>query len=138
MRFRGDYAFLSNFYAASFRWECRRWPTVEHAYQAAKNLKYADLILECETPGEAKRLGGQLSLREDWEEIKVHVMLSLLRAKFYYNPELAERLKGIEEYIQEDNTWGDTFWGVCEGVGENMLGRLLMRVRQELLIQEKR
>ena len=138
MRFRGEYTFLSNFYSSPIRWEGRCWPTVEHAYQAAKNMRYADLILECETPGAAKRLGGQLSIREDWDEVRVDIMLSLVRAKFYYNPELAERLKRIEAYIQEDNTWGDTFWGVCEGVGENMLGRLLMRVRQELLIQEKR
>jgi predicted NAD-dependent protein-ADP-ribosyltransferase YbiA (DUF1768 family) len=101
-------------------------------------MQYADLILECETPGEAKRLGAQLSLREDWDEIKADVMFLLVRAKFWYNSNLGKKLKCIEGHIQEDNTWGDTYWGVCDGVGENMLGRILMQVRRELLIQEKR
>lgn len=126
--FRGQYSFLSNFFHTEFG-------TVEHHYQAAKTLdkEWRDRILNASTPGRAKRLGRQAPLRPDWDSIKLQTMEDLITWKFFTNPELAKKLlaTGNEELVEE-NWWGDTFWGRCNGVGENNLGKILMKVRDEL------
>lgn len=137
--FVGDYRFLSNFFPAPVVLDGMTYPTVEHAYQAAKTLNRKERyrILADFPPSSAKRTGRHLTLRLDWDEVKLGVMLDLLRQKFR-----ASKLKllllqtGCKELI-EGNTWGDTYWGVCNGVGANHLGRLLMQVRRELLDEEK-
>ena len=134
--FRGEYRFLSNFYyPAKVMLDGEEYQTVEHAYQAAKSTseRFREEIRLLKTPGHAKRWGRTLnSLREDWNSIKVDVMLGLLRQKFQA-PLLKEKLLATEElYLEETNTWGDTFWGICNGNGQNMLGLLLMKVRKEL------
>ena len=77
-------------------------------------------------------MGRSVSLRPDWEDIKDDVMLEGLYRKFT-NDELAEWLldTGDEELV-EGNWWGDRYWGVCNGIGQNKLGKLLMKVREEL------
>lgn len=84
-------------------------------------------------PQSAKRLGRSVLLRPDWEEIKYDVMYQVCKAKFQQNPDLGQKLlkTGNAELI-EGNTWGDRIWGVCKGIGENNLGKTLMRVRDEL------
>ena len=79
-----------------------------------------------------KKMGRSVSLRPDWEDIKDDVMLEGLYRKFT-NDELAEWLldTGDEELV-EGNWWGDRYWGVCNGIGQNKLGKLLMKVREEL------
>lgn len=75
-------------------------------------------------------MGRSVHIRPDWEEIKVQTMLDLLKCKFQ-DPELKQKLldTGDEELV-EYNTWGDNFWGrTMEGFGLNMLGKLLMEVR---------
>lgn len=127
-RFRGEYDFLSNFYVE------RDGVTTEHLFQSFKTLdkEAQDLIMKAPTPGQAKRLGRQVPLRSDWEEVKDDVMLMLVRDKFE-DPELAEKLLATgEAELIEGNTWGDTYWGVCRGRGLNKLGRILMQVRDEL------
>jgi N-glycosidase YbiA len=131
--FSGRYRFLSNFFPCSVEYEGMPYPSTEHAYQAAKTtssgLRF--VLFTHGTPGEAKKRGRGVPLRPDWEQIKLSVMLELLRKKFS-NPELRDMLlaTGDAELI-EGNTWGDRFWGVCNGVGENHLGKLLMQVREE-------
>lgn len=139
--FRGDYRFLSNF------WIEPDGTHVEGEFQAAKaNSVQGYLIRENDarrlrflgmSPGQAKREGRKLRLRPDWEQVKVVVMRHYVREKFMDHPELAAMLlaTGDRELI-EGNTWGDTFWGVCDGQGENHLGRVLMEVRDELHPQE--
>lgn len=85
------------------------------------------------SPRDAKKLGRKVMLRDDWEEVKDDLMYKIVLAKFLQNPSLAEALEqtGNAKLI-EDNHWGDTYWGVCDGVGENKLGEILMRVRDEL------
>ena len=133
-RFDGEYAFLSNYSASPFRINYVLFPTMEHYFQANKADNQNDYlhIAYAPTPGEAKRLGRKIQLRSDWEEIKDEVMLTGLRKKFA-NPELRNLLlaTGDEELI-EGNYWGDTYWGVCNGVGQNKLGKLLMQVREEI------
>jgi len=133
-QFSGEYHFLSNFYPSSSTLEGRVYPTVEHALQAAKSLNPEDResIRKAASPSIAKQLGRQVTLREDWEQVKVGIMLDLLRQKFS-DPALRSGLRktGDAELI-ESNAWGDRFWGMCDGRGSNMLGILLMTVRSEL------
>lgn len=132
-RFRGRYKFLSNFYPCSVEYDGSVYPSLENAYQAAKTkdpeLRKQFLTISA---SEAKKLGRRLTLEQDWEKRKEAVMLILLRRKFK-NLHLASLLleTGDQELI-EGNTWDDTFWGVCGGVGENRLGQLLMLVRTEV------
>jgi ribA/ribD-fused uncharacterized protein len=131
--FKGEYEFLSNFYPATVSYEGEVYPPVEHAFQAAKTLNpQMRLKIRLSNASGAKKLGRQLDLRADWETIKVDVMRELLKAKFS-DPELREKLKATgEEPLVEGNWWGDTFWGVCRGQGDNHLGVLLMEIRDSL------
>lgn len=133
-RFDGDYRWLSNFYSAPTMYEGVLYTTSEHAYQAAKFHPNLRDPFQHGTAGQAKRLGRRPGKREDWDTVKVGIMLEILRDKFRRNVFLGQRLIGTggAELI-EGNTWGDTFWGVCRGTGENWLGRVLMTVRQELV-----
>lgn len=131
--FDGIYRFLSNFHPVMVKLDGETYPSTEHAYQAAKSLDpaYRAGFLTC-TATEAKRRGRRAVLRADWEQVKIGVMLDLLRQKFAHETELAALLDqtGDRELI-EGNWWGDTFWGVCRGKGQNHLGKLLMQVRAE-------
>lgn len=137
-KFSGRYSFLSNFYHLypdTVSLSGIRYPTVEHAYQAAKTLDTAKrrYILEQPTPGKARKYGRKLPLREDWDEVKLQVMRNLLVQKFRI-PSLRDKLQStVGITIVEANSWGDTYWGVDEktGAGENHLGNLLMEVRAE-------
>ena len=129
--FRGSYRFLSNFWGCSIRFDGATYPTVENAYQAAKTLDLRQRRpLENCSPGDAKRFGRRLLLRPDWEAAKLSVMRDLLAAKFRCGSDLATLLDRTGHHLLvEGNAWGDTFWGVCRGRGENHLGRLLMERR---------
>jgi ribA/ribD-fused uncharacterized protein len=133
--FSGEYRFLSNFWQHPVYMGGKRYPTNEHAFQAAKTTHVLEKeeIRGAETPGLAKRLGRTLSMRKDWEDIKQEVMYRINRQKFLYNDELGDRLiaTGDAELI-EGNHWGDTYWGVCSGQGQNHLGKILMRVREDV------
>lgn len=133
--FDGYYRFLSNFWGAEVELEGKIYPSVEHAYQAAKTLDN-DIREEIRTavmPSKAKRIGSSLETREDWEEIKVAVMKDLLTQKFAPGTKIAEKLLETEDlYIEETNYWNDRFWGVCGGFGQNVLGNLLMEIRKNL------
>lgn len=72
-------------------------------------------------------------LRGDWEAVKDSVMYEICKAKFSQNPDLADQLVATKDAeLIEGNTWGDRIWGVCDGVGENRLGKILMRIRAEM------
>jgi N-glycosidase YbiA len=138
-RFSGPYRFLSNFWPARVVLDGEEYPTTEHAYQAAKTFDPAvrRAIALSETPGKAKRAGAAAKCREDWPAVKVEIMLDLLRQKFRRHDHLKEQLLATGDLeLVEGNTWGDVFWGVCNGKGENHLGRLLMRVRHEIRVHD--
>ena len=138
-KFDGEYAFLSNFALSPIVYEGIVYPTVEHAFQAAKTLDMTQRfeIANLETPGAAKRAGRQVKLREDWEEVKEQVMEDCLRAKFQ-DPGLREQiLLTGDEFLIEGTTWHDQYWGICTcdkcgGNGRNRLGYLLMKIREEI------
>ena len=133
--FSGDYRFLSNFYPSLVIFNGLQFQTVEHAYQAAKSLKYSDQIKikKAKNPSKAKRLGRSVTIRSDWEEVKEEIMLQLFCQKFGQSPLTHKLLATKNLSIIEGNNWGDTYWGICRGVGKNRLGILLMRVRDEML-----
>jgi hypothetical protein len=134
LQFAGEYRFLSNFWLSPVQLDGVMYPTVEHAYQAAKTADVGARrqIQACPTPGQAKRMGRHVPIRPDWESSKLEVMYSLVRQKFR-DPELGRRLLATgRDALIEGNEWGDRYWGVCRGTGENHLGRILMRVRQEI------
>jgi ribA/ribD-fused uncharacterized protein len=135
-RFIDEYRFLSNFYPCPIPVGDFLFPSVENAYQASKTIPMNGAMFEGIFPGQAKKLGNMVGvLRPDWEEVKVGIMEDLLRIKFAI-PRLQEKLiaTGDEELI-EGNNWADRFWGmefVNDGwVGENHLGKLLMKLREE-------
>lgn len=135
--FKGEYGFLSNFWKAPVEYEGGLYPTVEHAFQAAKTLsgKQRANIMMCGSPGESKEMGRKVTLRTDWEKVKVGIMNDILRDKFTRHKGLRKKLLDTKgKKLQEGNTWDDRFWGVClkTGVGENYLGKLLMDLREEL------
>lgn len=136
-KFDGKYAFLSNFYPCDvFSVEDMLiYPSVEHAFQAGKvkDVETKRAFQVAPSPAAAKRLGKQVPLRDDWEDIKLDVMYNLVWSKFVNNSELRYKLISTDDAeLVEGNTWGDTFWGVCKGTGNNHLGEILMNVRDEL------
>ena len=132
--FSGEFAFLSNFYRSRVALDGVTYPTVEHAYQAAKTHDEAlrAQIRIAATPGEAKRLGRKVPLRPDWEGVKVDVMHDLLVQKFA-DPFLGNMLRATNgATLIESNTWNDRTWGMVAGEGKNLLGKLLEEVRIQL------
>lgn len=133
--FKGRYFFLSNFSESPFVYDGHRFGNAEAAFQAAKcpyrMAEFCNL-----NPSEAKRLGRRVHLRPDWESVKDQVMYDVCLCKFTQNPELLDKLfqTGCAELV-EGNTWGDKVWGVCDGVGENRLGKILMKIRGELMVE---
>jgi ribA/ribD-fused uncharacterized protein len=140
-RFTGKYRWLSNFWPCVVRYESRDYPTVEHAYQAAKSLDpiERDYIAGTSTPGEAKRFGRHATLRPDWNFVRTAVMYDLLYQKFSREPLRTKLLATGDADLIEGNSWGDTYWGVDDlRGGENMLGKLLMQIRDELRGEDRR
>lgn len=135
--FQGEYRFLSNFYPAWVTYEGEEYPSTEHAYQAAKTTDTGmrAWIKNAKTPGDAKRCGREVDVRDDWETIKPIVMLDLLLQKFNH-PHLKKKLLATgDANLVEGNRWHDNYWGKCNcgrcrAGGLNMLGRLLMKVRE--------
>ena len=134
MRFRNEYWFLSNMYPCSILYEGALdgkyiFRSVETIFQMMKcdddNEKKGFELLN---GFEAKKRGRRVKLRSDWHEVKVSVMREILEHKFEL-PELINKLKEIKGEIVEDNHWGDRYWGRCNGTGKNMLGKLLMEIR---------
>ncbi len=128
-KFDKETRFLSNF------WPCfELGRSVEHYYQAAKatNLKDRNWVLDSHNAAAAKYRGRKIEVIQGWDEIKLYRMEELLRRKFY-DPKLRDLLLATgDAELVEGNWWGDTYWGVCKGVGENHLGKLLMKIREEL------
>lgn len=130
----GKYRFLSNFWSCYILYRGSWYPSVENAYQAAKMYRSEDREkFENIKASDAKKQGKVLPMRGDWNVVRTDVMYELVLQKFRRYKELANQLDltGHQE-IEEGNWWGDTFWGTCNGIGENQLGKILMRVREHI------
>lgn len=137
--FKGKYYFLSNFYEAPVIWNGITYQNNEAAFQSAKILSSRECFADLD-PSSAKKLGRKVQLRNDWEDVKDEVMYEICKAKFSQNSGLKRRLLETDnEYLEEGTTgWHDNIWGNCSCEkcknipGENRLGKILMRVREEL------
>lgn len=133
--FSYEHAFLSNFHPITVFYNGVAYRSVEHGYQAAKMTTPYDhyMVAAMPTAAQAKRAARKLKRREDWDAIKLGVMRELLIDKFL-NRDLRNLLIATHPHeLVEGNTWGDIYWGVCKGVGENHLGKLLMEVRADCI-----
>lgn len=132
--FMNENRFLSNFWMQPVEYDGAVYPCNESAFQAAKCLDSKDRKpFETMGPSDAKRAGRRVKLRSDWESVKISVMTDIVRKKFAPGSGLAEKLLATgDAQLIEGNTWNDTFWGVCRGRGRNELGKILMKVRDEL------
>lgn len=132
--FRNENAFLSNMFKCDASYEGIVFDSSEAAFQAAKCVDEDEMYSFVGLDGyEAKRKGRAVKLRKDWNDKRVKIMYDVVKSKFILNPSLKVKLLNTgDKRLIEGNTWGDTFWGVCNGVGKNYLGKILMRVRSEL------
>lgn len=141
--FKDEFSFLSNFayFEKPFLYDGLQYKTNEHFYVAMKTEDKAIRKQVSEHPLKGvKKFGNSFILRPHWDDIKLDVMRTGLNYKFSnHNPYLRNRLietEGIE--LVEFNYWNDTFWGVCvqSGYGQNMLGKILMEIRAEIISEE--
>jgi len=96
------------------------------------DLTWRKKIQDAKTAREAKVLGLQCPLREDSDLVKNEIMMQGLMCKFAQNRDIRQRLIDTGDAVLiEGNNWGDRYWGV-DKVGENILGKLLMKLRGEL------
>jgi len=128
---------FSNFAPYPIRLSGKLWPTSEHYFQAQKfeDTSHQEEIRQSRSPMIAARLGRdrKKKLRRDWESAKVEVMTKAVRAKFTQHEELRVILLGTGEAKLVEHTENDNYWGDGgDGSGRNMLGIVLMRVREEL------
>jgi ribA/ribD-fused uncharacterized protein len=132
-KFQKEYRFLSNFWPCQVEYDGDNYPSVENAYQAAKFNKEERSVFKRCTAGEAKKLGQKATLVDNWEDKKIDIMKNLVLQKFTKNETLKQQLILTSgQYIEEGNTWGDVFWGTCNGVGKNNLGKIIMEVRENV------
>lgn len=134
--FEGEYHFLSNFYPLKGTGH-----SVEHIFQAAKAIEpeQAVWILRAPHPSEAKQRGRVVNIRPDWDSYRVDAMRKALEYKFE-NPDLRARLLATgDKELVEANPWHDYYWGVDKwtGKGLNMLGKLLMKLRDDIKQEEQ-
>ena len=135
--FRNKYFFLSNFYKAPVIFDGIRYDNNEAAFQAQKCINPEERkMFSGMDPSTAKKMGRKIKLRPDWEDVKVDLMRKIVFAKFTQNPNLAFQLLDTNnEELVEGNDWGDKIWGKVNGDGQNLLGQILMEVREEIRLK---
>ena len=131
------YGCFSNFSAHGFELDGKYWKTSEHYFQAQKfaGTEHEEELRLVASPMVVARMGRsrQRPLRKDWETAKDDIMREALRAKFTQNEDLKQILLETGDALLVEHTTNDNYWGDGgDGSGENMLGRLLMELREEL------
>ena len=131
------YGCFSNFAAYPFRLKNKTWKTSEHYFQAQKfaGTEHEEELRLVASPMVVARMGRsrQRPLRPDWEKVKDDIMREALRAKFTQNEELKKILLETGDALLVEHTRNDSYWGDGgDGSGKNMLGKLLMELREEL------
>lgn len=133
--FFGDYRWLSNFHPCKVVYRGLEFSSSESAYQSAKQSDpYIISLFQKMSGFEAKKASKNYPVPANWNSIKNHVMYDILSDKFTRNPDVRQQLiETGEKYLEETNYWNDTHFGVCNGVGKNHLGEILMKIRKELI-----
>lgn len=131
------YGCFTNFSRHGFELDGEWWITSEHYFQAQKFAGTAnfDLIRKLSTPREAFDTAHQLhsKVRSDWKQIRVDVMRKAVKRKFEFNPDIRAVLLATGDALLVEDSPTDDFWGRGkDGKGQNMLGHILMDIRQEL------
>lgn len=142
-KFDGDFGFLSNFSPHSFRdGNGVLWRTNEHYYQAMKTIDMVERgkIWSAATPGMAKKIGQNVTMRSHWENLSVGCMYDGIEMKFRQNTDIQDLLKSTKDYqLIEGNNWHDNIWGDCHCskckniIGKNLLGQVLMLIRRRYI-----
>lgn len=139
--FKGSYRWLSNFWIAPIMYEGIEYPATEHAFQAAKFIDPArkSKIARTASAYEAKALGqSNVGRVPFWHDLSLKVMYNVNLAKYTQHADLQEMLiETFPQVLQEGNTWNDTFWGICKGKGDNHLGKILMKLRNDIIAGKK-
>lgn len=138
-----QYGCFSNFSAHWIKLDGKSWPTTEHYFQAQKfvGTEHEDAIRLAHSPKNAANMGREHKrpLRADWEEVKDDVMRRAVRAKFEQHEEIRQILLETGDAEIIENAPGDYYWGIgSRGDGKNMLGILLMEVREQLREEMKK
>jgi ribA/ribD-fused uncharacterized protein len=131
------YGEFSNFAYYPIKLKGKIWKTTEHYYQAQKFEKqeYKDKIRNAESPMKAAELGRSRKERilKNWDNIKQNIMYEAVKAKFTQHSELMQLLLDTQNAKIIEHTENDDYWGDAgDGTGKNMLGKILMKVREEL------
>jgi ribA/ribD-fused uncharacterized protein len=134
---RDAYGCFSNFSAHGIELNGVWWPTSEHYFQAQKfaGTPHEDAIRRAKTPKQAAEMGRDRKrpLRGDWEQVKDGIMRDAVRQKFRTHKDIRQILLDTGEQELIENAPGDYYWGSgADGSGNNMLGKILMAIRQEL------
>lgn len=134
---KGEYGCFSNFAAYPIELKGKVWPTTEHYFQAQKfpGTEHEEEIRNEKSPMIAARKGRDRKrpLRRDWEAVKDEIMREAVLAKFTQHAELREILLATGDAEIIEHTTNDSYWADGgDGSGLNMLGKILMSVREEL------
>ena len=134
---KGEYGPFSNFSAHRLFLKGKTWRTSEHYFQAQKfaGTEHEEELRLAESPMVVARMGRSRKrpLRKDWESVKNHVMREAVLAKFTQNKELTALLLSTGDATLVEHTANDSYWGDGgDGTGKNMLGIILMEVREKL------
>ena len=113
------------------------WPSTEHYFQAQKfaGTDHVEAVRKAETPSESASMGRDRNrpLRKDWEQVKDDVMREAVRAKFTQHADMKALLLNTGDSELIEHTINDSYWGDGgDGSGKNMLGKILMEIREEL------
>lgn len=140
-RRNGRFGAFSNFHTCNMTFDGITYTSSEAAWQAQKTTDVSQRMrFATYTPSVAKKMGRQVQLREDWEDVKYKLMVEVCYAKFSQNENLKRLLlsTGEEELVENTTGWHDNIWGNCEcercinKEGRNLLGKALMEVRKLL------
>jgi len=140
--FKGDYRWLSNFEAVTITIDGVSYPSVEHAYMSYKSNdpEWKKFCMDANnTAGDVKKKSREVKLVDNWDNLKFTVMSLCLTKKYEQEPFRSRLIKTGTQNIVEGNYFGDTIWGVdlkyTPNIGENHLGRMIMKVREDLIIR---
>jgi ribA/ribD-fused uncharacterized protein len=133
----GPYGCFSNFSRHPVKLDGKTWKTSEHYFQAQKfaGTKHELDVFNADSPKTAAEIGRDRKkpLRPDWEIVKDDIMRKVILAKFNQHKQLKKKLLDTGDAELIEHTTNDKYWADGgDGSGKNMLGKILMEVRDRL------